>query len=303
MTKRKLITGGILTLIALEILAAFYFLLRDNAYVLLSPKGTIADDQKLLMLQAMGLMMFVVLPVFIMAFGFAWRYRDRGEKHTAAYRPEFTHHTKLEVIWWTIPVVLIGILSWMAYTSSHALDPYRPLTSSVSPLEVQVVALDWKWLFIYPEQGIATVNYLNIPDDTPVNFTITADAPMNSFWVPELGGQVYAMAGMKTRLHLMANEPGAFAGSSANLSGEGFADMRFTVNALSQSDFDQWLTTAKSTSTRLDQETYRNLAQPSRDHERMLYSTVQNSLFDSIITTYMGSHHTGKSSSDHGSHQ
>lgn len=290
MNKRKLLVRGAITIIVLELLAAMYFLLDDKLFAVLSPMGTIADDQKALMLQAMLLMLLVVVPVFIMAFGFAWRYRDRGPTHTAVYAPNFTHSTKLEFIWWSIPILLIGVLSWMAYVSSHELDPYRPLKSDVRPLPVQVVALDWKWLFIYPEQGIATVNYLYIPEDTPVNFSITADAPMNSFWIPQLGGQVYAMAGMQTKLHLMAHEQGKFNGSSANLSGEGFADMRFTVQAMSQSDFDTWAVNARNTGSTLDQTNYELLAKPTRDHENILYGTVQNSLFERIITKYMGSH-------------
>lgn len=290
MNKRKLLVRGAIAIIVLELLAALYFLLHDKLFAILAPMGTIADDQKTLMLQATYLMLFVVVPVFVMAFGFAWRYRDRGENHTAQYTPGFTHNTKLETVWWSIPILLIGILSWMAYTSSHQLDPYRPLASNTKPLEVQVVALDWKWLFIYPEQGIATVNYLHIPEDTPVNFSITADAPMNSFWVPQLGGQVYAMAGMQTKLHLMATEQGTFNGSSANLSGEGFADMRFTVHAISTADFEAWAVTAKNSGSVLDQQSYTTLAKPTRDHEKIMYGTVQNSLFESIITRYMGNH-------------
>lgn len=290
MNKRKLLVRGAIAIIVLELLAALYFLLDDKLFAILAPMGTIADDQKALMLQASLLMLFVVIPVLLMSFGFAWRYRDRGDKHTATYAPSFTHSTKLETIWWAIPIILIGVLSWMAYTSSHQLDPYRPLSSDTKPLTVQVVALDWKWLFIYPEQGIATVNYLHIPEDTPINFSITADAPMNSFWIPQLGGQVYAMAGMQTRLHLMASEQGTFNGSSANLSGEGFADMRFTVHATSSGDFETWAVTAKNTGSVLDQQSYDQLAKPTRDHEKMLYGTVQSSLYEDIINKYMGSH-------------
>jgi len=261
--------------------------LHAKNFAVLNPKGIVANRERRLMLITVLLGMIVIIPVYIMTFSFAWRYRESNKK--ARYEPELAGNAVVETIWWGIPAAIILILSIIAWQSSHSLDPHRQLVSSRTPLTIQVVALDWKWLFIYPEQRIASVNYLRIPVNTPVTFDITADAPMNSFWVPQLGGQIYAMAGMSTQLHLMADTPGSYEGSSANLSGRGFAGMHFTVDATSDSEFNNWLQASRSMPGELDASTYRQLAKPSTDVEPRQYAAVMPNLYQEILLKYMTS--------------
>jgi cytochrome o ubiquinol oxidase subunit 2 len=215
----------------------------------------------------------------------AWRYRAGNER--ARYTPDWDGNRGLELTWWGIPLAIISVLAVITWQSSHQLDPSRPLASSQSPLTVQVVALDWKWLFIYPDQHLATVNYVRLPVGRPINFQITADAPMNSFWIPQLGGQMYAMAGMSTQLHLMASQAGNYAGSSANISGRGFAGMRFTAQAVAPADFDTWVAASQHGAGHLTTSAYRNLARPSQDNPVATYAAVQPGLYDAIIMDYM----------------
>lgn len=227
----------------------------------------------------------VVIPVFVLTFLFVWKYRETNTK--AQYSPELDGNRVLESLWWGIPTAIILVLSVMTWHSSHALDPRKPLVSSVKPLNVQVIALQWKWLFIYPQEGIASLNYLKIPVDTPVNFQITSDAPMNSFWIPQLGGQIYAMPGMSTQLHLEATHIGDYDGSSANLSGAGFADMRFTASAGSQDDFDAWTRLAHTSNDALTKYTYADLAKPNSDKATTAYSMIDPELYSRVVTKYM----------------
>lgn len=275
------------TAAALAVLALVWQL-SGGHFAVLDAKGTIAAQQRDLMLIALGLMLLVVIPVFILTFHIAWTYR--AGNHKATYMPEWDGNRKLEALWWGIPGIIIVALSVLIWQSSHSLDPYRPIASAsgTQPLTIQVTALQWKWLFIYPEQNIATVNYLQIPEDTPVNFEITADAPMNSFWIPQLGGQVYAMTGMVTKLHLMADEPGVFQGSSANLSGEGFSKMRFVTAAVSRGEFDDWVGSVRSGGQRLDKTVYDKLAAPGEDSVVASYASVQPRLFQGVVDSYGG---------------
>ena len=175
----------------------------------------------------------------------------------------------------------------ITWDSSHALDPYRPLSSNVKPLTIQVVALDWKWLFIYPKQDIATVNYVQFPANTPITFDVTSDAPMNSFWIPQLGGQIYAMPGMATELHLEASQNGSFDGSSANISGKGFSGMTFTAKATSSADFNAWVKTVQQAPQNLDAAAYVALAKPSENVPRAYYANADLTLYNQIIMQYM----------------
>lgn len=252
----------------------------------LSPKGTIAQSEKDLIIFATVLSLFVVIPVYALTFYIAWNYRE-GNKH-ANYQPNWDRNALAETVWWGIPTILIVILSVVTWNSTHALDPKTPISSSaVRPINIEVVALQWKWLFIYPEQNIATVNYLNVPINTPIDFHITADAPMNSFWVPELGGQIYAMSGMSTELHLMASQKGSFAGSSANISGQGFAGMKFRVNATAKSDFDSWVSETKKSGNPLTARVYTKLAKPSDNLAPLSYSSSESNLYNQIVMKYM----------------
>ncbi len=217
---------------------------------ILSPKGDIGAQEKTLLFTATGLMLIVVIPVIVMTLAFAWKYRASNTQ--AEYKPDWHHSNRIEAVVWLVPCVIIAILGWITWESTHKLDPYRPLDSEVKPVTIQAVSLDWKWLFIYPEQGIATVNEIAFPKDTPVNFQITSDSVMNSFFIPQLGSQIYSMAGMMTKLHLIANEEGVFDGISANYSGGGFSGMRFKAIATSEQGFQDWVAKeAKASGTAL----------------------------------------------------
>jgi cytochrome o ubiquinol oxidase subunit 2 len=221
---------------------------------LLNPKGTIALAEKNLLITAVGLMLIVIIPVFIMLFSFAWRYRASNTK--AKYTPDWHSNVALEIIWWAVPIAIITILAVITWKSSHDLDPFKPIDSTVKPVIIEVVALDWKWLFIYPEEHIATVNYLKIPKDTPINFKITADAPMNAFWIPQLGSQVYAMPGMSAKLHLMATEVGTYKGVSSNFSGAGFSGMKFDTSVVSGEEYVKWVNTVRTVPASLTKREY-----------------------------------------------
>ncbi len=265
-------------------LAAWY--LHHTNVAVLEPRGTIGAQEKHLMIITLLLAGTVVIPVFVMLFAFAWRYRE-GNAHKAKYSPELDGNNFAETIWWLVPAAIILILSVITWNSSHSLDPYKSLASDVKPLDVQVVALDWKWLFIYPDQHVASLNSLELPVNTPINFEVTADAPMNSFWIPQLGGQIYAMPGMSTQLHLMGGTAGAYYGSSANISGVGFSGMNFETHVVPSSDFAAWIASAKKSSTTLSANEYNMLAKPSQNVKPTTFKNPAANLYDTIIMQYM----------------
>lgn len=244
--------------------------------------GPIALQESALLVNATLLMLIVVVPVFALLFFFAWRYRAGGK---AKYQPEWEHSKMDELVWWAVPLEIILVLAALTWTSTHALDPKRPLEGS-KPLVVQVIALPWQWLFIYPELDIATANTLEIPAGVPIQFVITADAPMNSFIIPKLGGQLYAMTGMASTLHLMAAEPGEYEGFSANYSGEGFAGMRFIAHARSQADFDTWVKATGTATSTLSRAGYDLLAQPSTSTPIRTWGGVEPGLFDQVLLKF-----------------
>jgi cytochrome o ubiquinol oxidase subunit II len=259
--------------------------LRAHSIAVLNPQGLIASKERGLIITLTLLMLIVVIPVFGLTFAIAWRYR---EGNTAAkYTPEWDRDVRVEAIWWAVPLVLIAVISMISWSSSHELDPFKSLTSRNPPITIQVVALQWKWLFIYPAQNIATVNFVQFPANTPVNFQITADAPMNSFWIPQLGGQIYAMPGMSTQLHLMADGVGSYRGVSANLSGQGFAGMKFTAKSSSAADFASWVRLVRQSHNKLTSAEYDKLVQPSQDNPTASFSSKPANLYDTIITKYM----------------
>ncbi|WP_460084617.1 ubiquinol oxidase subunit II [Pseudomonas sp. H2_G03] len=265
---------------------ASLFLLTGCNLVVFNPKGQIATDERNLIILATGLMLLVVVPVIVLTFVFAYRYRATNKK--ARYSPRWASSHKIEAVVWGVPLLIIIALGWVTWETTHALDPYRPLDSDKQPLNVQVVATDWKWLFIYPDLGVASVNELALPVHTPVSFTITSDAAMTSFFIPALGGQIYAMTGMQTKLHLIANETGEFRGIAANYNGPGFSDMHFSTLSLSDTDFQAWLTKVKGAPTQLDHTSYAQLAKPSTRHPVTYYSAVQERLFLDIVDKYEG---------------
>jgi cytochrome o ubiquinol oxidase subunit 2 len=253
---------------------------------LLNPTGQVGLEQRNLIITATLLMLLVVIPVIVMTFLFAWKYR--ASNTNATYTPKWNHSTKIEIAVWTVPILIIIALGYITYKSTHELDPYRPIVSDVKPVTIEVVALDWKWLFIYPEQGIATVNKIVFPANTPINFKITSDAVMNSFFIPGLGGQIYAMAGMQTKLHLIADRNAEMEGISANYSGAGFTGMKFKAIATSQEDFDAWVSEVKKAPKQLEQAEYAALSKQSQNNPVELYSSVTPNLFQTIVDKYEG---------------
>ncbi|WP_025139294.1 ubiquinol oxidase subunit II [Achromobacter sp. DH1f] len=252
---------------------------------ILSPKGDIGMQERTLLFTATGLMLLVVIPVLFMIVSFAWKYRASNTK--ADYQPKWAHSTAIEIVVWTVPCIIVAILAVITWRSTHALDPYKPLVSEHKPVTIEVVSLDWKWLFIYPEYDIATVNEIAFPVDVPVNFRITSASVMNSFFIPQLGSQIYSMAGMETKLHLNAREPGTYAGISANYSGAGFSGMRFKAIATSQEGFDNWVKEAKASATTLTPEAYQELTKRSERNPVVKYASVPPSMFEFILGSTM----------------
>jgi len=278
--KQKRVVIGVITVWFLGLMA--WYLSHFNIQVL-NPKGVIARDERDLILFTVFLSVFVLVPVYVMTFWIAWKYREGNKK--AKYRPDWDHNVVAETLWWGIPTLIIAVLSVVTWQSSHSLDPHKPL-SSAKPLTIQVVALDWKWLFIYPDQKIASVNYVQFPVDKPVRFEITSNGPMNSFWIPQLGGQIYAMAGMSTHLNLEADTPGDYRGSSANISGTGFAGMTFTARASSGTEFDNWVAGTQSASSKLDMDSLRTLAKPSENYPAATYASITPGLYDRVLAQF-----------------
>ncbi len=248
---------------------------------ILDPKGYIGIEERNLLLILQGIMLLVVIPVYFFTFIFSWKYNASNKK--AKYDPDLIDNRTAEYLWWGIPTVLTIIIGVLTYIKTDQLDPYRPIPSDKPTKTIQVVALQWKWLFIYPDEQIASVNFLQIPVDTPIRFEITADAPMNSFWIPRLGGQIYAMPGMKTVLHLIANETGDYRGSSANLSGEGFSGMNFITRASTEEEFQNWVANARGSAQSFE---YNELAKPSMKNSVEIYRPDAG-LFDQIVMKYM----------------
>jgi len=253
--------------------------------VMFNPKGVIAYQERNLIFTALGLMMIVVVPTFILTFIFAWRYRESNKD--AKYDPKFTHSTVVEVVCWGVPMIICVILGTIIWRTTHELDPYKPLDSDVKPVTIQVVALDWKWLFIYPEQKIATVNFVEFPVNVPVNFRITSDAPMNSFWLPQISGQIYAMAGMQTKLHMMATEKGDYNGNGASYSGAGFSGMKFVARVVNQQQFDNWVQEVRQSSNNLTGAEYLELVKPSENDQVKYYGQVRDKLYEDVMMQFM----------------
>jgi cytochrome o ubiquinol oxidase subunit II len=273
----------LLALASSVVFLIIFFLFPHNAAIL-SPGGVVAGKERSLIILSTILMMVVVVPVYIMTFLIAWRYRASNLK--ALYAPNWDRDKLLEITWWVVPGIIVCVLGVIAWQGSRDLDPFKPLDSEARPLVVQVVALQWKWLFIYPEQSIATVNFLEFPSNRPINFEITSDAPMNSFWIPRLGGQIYAMPGMSTQLHLMANKDGSYVGSSANISGRGFASMKFVAKSSSEKDFRAWVNGIHRSKNPLLLSDYNKLSSPGENDTVVYYSYVSPGLYANTIMKY-----------------
>ncbi|HEY0916686.1 MAG TPA: ubiquinol oxidase subunit II [Solimonas sp.] len=266
------------------------FLLAGCDWVVLRPSGDIAMQQRDLIVVSTVLMLLIVLPVMALTALFAWRYRQSNKE--ATYDPEWHHSTQLELVIWSAPLLIIIALGAVTWIATHTLDPFRPLdridaqravTADMKPLKVQVVAMDWKWLFIYPDYGIASVNEMAAPVDVPIEFSITASTVMNSFFIPALAGQIYAMPAMETKLHAVINKAGDYEGFSANYSGHGFSHMRFRFAGMSGADFDGWVAKVREAKDPLNREEYQRLDQPSERVPVRHYGSTMAGLFDAVV--------------------
>ncbi|NYT42216.1 ubiquinol oxidase subunit II [Sphingomonas sp. R-74633] len=285
MPRPKLLSARLRAMLALPAFAA----LCGCNMIVLDPAGDVARQQGDLVIASVLLMLLIIIPVMALIVLFAWRYRATNTE--ATYEPDWDHSTSLELVIWAAPLLIIICLGAITWTSTHLLDPYRPLSrtgpnqpvaANVKPLEVQVVALDWKWLFIYPEQGIATVNEMAAPVGRPIRFRISASSVMNSFYIPALAGQIYAMPAMETPLNAAFDKTGVFQGFSANYSGHGFSKMRFKAHAVDQAGFDAWVAEAKKAGATLDRAEYLKLERPSEGEPVRHYASVETGLFDRV---------------------
>lgn len=281
---KKIFKIFVSVLIFVGIIAVTMIYIRSNSIDVLEPKGIVALKEKDIIVTSSLLMLIIVIPTLFLTCIFAWRYREsQNAKHT----PDWEHNSIAEYCWWGVPSVIIIVLAVITYRTSHELNPFKPLESNKKPIHIQAVALQWKWLFIYPEEGIATMNYIKFPVDTPVNFEITADAPMNSFWIPQLGGQIYAMPAMRSKLSLIASETGTFRGLSANFSGTGFAGMKFQAMSVEDAAYVSWLADAKGSSKILDLAEYDQMVPPSENNPAETYILKDDQLFNQILMKYM----------------
>lgn len=284
----KVILLVILGLAGLALLITW--LLQGTDFRLFNPKGLIAQEQFGLIAFSLILLLAVAIPSVLLLYFFAWKFRDSNEKATHA--PDARHGGKLFLlVAWGIPTTVMLILALIMLPATHKLDPKNAVNPGTKPLEIQVVAMRWKWIFIYPEQNIATVNFVQVPVGAPVQFDLTADeAPMSSFWIPHLAGQLYAMTGHANRLNIMAETPGDYPGSSAEINGAGFAGMKFTARVSSKEDFDKWVQEVQQLPTALDAANYATLLKPSENNLQAYYSAVETDLYDKVLMKYMGSH-------------
>ena len=270
----------------LSLLLSGSALLAGCEMVVLQPSGHIAAQQANLLLISTMLMLLIIVPVIVLTLVFAWRYR--ASNTDAPYTPDWDHSIQLELLIWSVPLLIIIALGALTWIGTHTLDPYRPLDvrsapRDFEPLDIQVVALDWKWLFIYPQQGIAVVNEFAAPVDVPVRFSITSSSVMNSFFIPALAGQIYAMPTMETKLHAVINRPGEYEGFSANYSGAGFSNMRFKFFGMSSGDFERWVQNVKASGQALSRDGYIQLERPSERDPVRRYGTVAPGLFDAVV--------------------
>jgi cytochrome o ubiquinol oxidase subunit II len=247
------------------------------------PKGPVAAAERLIMLNATGIMLAIVIPTILATLGTAFWFRASNLR--ARYMPDFNYSGRLEMLVWSIPIMTVLLVGGVTWIGSYELDPPKPLASAVKPVRVQVVSLDWKWLFIYPDEGVASVNHLTVPVGTPISFELTSAGVMNSFFVPQLAGQIYTMAGMVTRLNLQADHAGTYRGMSSNYSGAGFSDMHFNVDAVPAERFAQWAAETRTTGPALDAQTYADLVKPSQAVAPFTYRAVAPGLFGGIVNS------------------
>ncbi len=284
-SKYKLV---ILVLLFLDVITVGTLLLHGTNFLLFDSKGIVALKERSLLITAAVIGLSIILPVIALTLFVAYKFREGN--HNAKYDPDSRHSRILEISWWVLPTAVILILGSVMWKDTHILDPTKPIDGSGKQITIQVIALQWKWLFIYPQENIATVNFVEFPQSTPINFVLTADAPMNSFWIPQLGGQMYAMAGMGTQVHLRADTIGDFAGSTAEMSGQGFTGMRFIAHSASKMDFDSWVKSVKQSQNNLDLSEYNKLSKPTENNPVKVYSSVEKDLYKTVIMKFMMPH-------------
>jgi len=277
--KRYFVFIGLLSLCVAALLGGC------SRMLLFDPKGPIGDAERFVIIAAFVLMLIVVIPVFVMVFWFSLKYRASNSK--AVYMPKWSYSGKIDLAMWLVPLAIITVLGFLAWGETHHLDPYKPIEPGVKPISIEVVSLDWKWLFIYPDQDIAVVNQLAFPAKVPLSFRITSDTVLTSFFIPQLGSQIYAMAGRQTRLYLMADESGIYAGHNQQFSGRGYADMHFEAIATSREQFEAWVQKARQSPDKLDPDRYEKLEKPSVSYPVTYFSSVTPGLFDHIIHKYL----------------
>ena len=263
----------------------------------LDPQGPIAEAERQIMFNSTGIMLAIVIPTMLATLGIAYWFRASNKR--ARYLPEFAYSGRLEVLVWSVPIMTVILVGGVAWVGSYDLDPPKAIASAGKPVRVQVVALDWKWLFIYPDQGIAAVNQLTVPLGTPISFELTSSGVMNSFFVPQLGGQIYTMAGMVTRLNLRADHAGTYRGISSNYSGAGFSDMHFNVDVIPEERFAQWLSATRNAGPMLDSQSYSELAKPSQAVAPFTYRAVASGLFNTILSAGSPGHSTSVAHLNH----
>jgi cytochrome o ubiquinol oxidase subunit II len=277
--KKYFVLAGLLALGAATLLAGCSTILIFN------PKGPIGASEKFLILAAIGLMAIVVVPVFIMAFWFPRKYR--ASNTDATYMPKWSYSGKIDLVMWAVPIAIVIVLATLTWHMTHALDPYKPIPSAHKPINIQAVSLDWKWLFIYPDLNIATVNQLTFPAKVPLSFKLTSQTVMTSFFIPQLGSQMYAMGGMQTQLNLLADKPGIYAGHNNQISGIGYANMHFQARAVSPEEFQAWVAKVRQSPEKLDHQRYEQLTQPNDGFYPVTYfSAVEPDLFLYILRQY-----------------
>jgi cytochrome o ubiquinol oxidase subunit 2 len=261
------------------------FVLSGCSYLpVLAPRGPIGAADKATILTSIALMLIVAIPVFVLTAFVVWRYRA---SRRATYTPDWSHSRRLEIVVWVVPAIIVVALGGLVWSTTHRISPYKAIASAAKPLPIDVVALDWRWLFIYPDQHIASVNKLVIPAGVPVSFRITSNTVTSSFFIPRLGSQIYAMPGMRTKLHLLADAPGTYVGRNYQFSGAGYASMHFQTIATTPTDFATWVQHMRGGHQALDPAAWRQLQKPVRGGPVISYSSVQPGLFDRIIDKFM----------------
>jgi cytochrome o ubiquinol oxidase subunit II len=251
----------------------------------LDPAGPIGAQEKVILLNSLAIMLAIIVPTIAATLGFAWWFR--ADNPRAKRQPDFVYSGKVELVTWSIPLLTILFLGGIAWLGSHSLEPSRPLAAATPPLEVEVVALDWKWLFNYPEQGVASVNHLVVPAGRPLHFRLTSASVMNSFFIPRLGSMIYVMNGMVTQLHLRADQPGHLNGLATHFSGDGFSNMRFDVEVVAPAEFAGWTAATHGRKEQLDRTTYQHLAEQGTQVRRSVYGSVAPGLFDAIVSQHI----------------